>query len=247
MARLDDDGNMIDPREYIERRAAERAAREEAARAQTPVAPPVVQQQQQNNSNDDDDNGPDYSGLEAAWAQQNKMFADMMAAQQQQEAKRQARADELFGMWKGRASQALTTDRNAPHIREQVDAYSAGQNRAKRDYLADLAERSGPVVNMLGEERLASERLGQQISGFEAELIGRELEAKRNEIAQALAGMAGMLSGDQQASLQAQLAQIDSALNTTQMHMGQDQFLRDLGLRAWDRENHWDFANRFPF
>ena len=147
-------------------------------------------------------------------------------------------------MWQGRANQALTTDKNAPHIRQQVDAYSAGQNRAKRDYLSDLAERSGPVVNMLGEERLASERLGQQISGFEAELIGRDLEAKRNEIAQALAGMAGLLSGDQQAALQMQLAQIDSALKNTSMHMGQDQFIRDLGLRAWDRESYWDSVDR---
>lgn len=165
-----------------------------------------------------------------------------------------ARNDQLWQTYMDRAQQGLNVDRNSPVIRTQADAYSANEQRASRDYLADLAEKSGPLANLRGEQRLASERLGQRTGTFEAELISRELGAKREEIAQALQGLSGLLSADQVQALQRELAMYDNALRQQGLSIqsqGQnldwqrallqnDQFLADLGLRAEDRASYWD-------
>lgn len=158
-----------------------------------------------------------------------------------------AQSDELFQMLMGRAKQGLNVSRNDPTIRAQADAYSANEERSKRNYLGDLAEKAGPLANLRGEERLANERVGQRTGGFEAELMGRELTARRTEIAQALQGLQGFISGDKQMALQRELAMLDNAirqqqlgLQGQQMGMQNDQFLRQLGLNEWDRQNYWD-------
>jgi flagellar biosynthesis chaperone FliJ len=62
---------------------------------------------------------------------------------------------------------------------------------------------------------MAAERAGQQTANFQAELMGRELSARRNEIAQALSSQQGLISGDQTRALQAQLAALDQAISQT--------------------------------
>lgn len=67
-----------------------------------------------------------------------------------------------------------------PAVRAQVDAYRAEQERARRNYLADLAEAAkGNPVNLRGEERLAAERMGQQVGQFAADVIAKEIESRR--------------------------------------------------------------------
>lgn len=56
---------------------------------------------------------------------------------------------------------------------------------------------------------MASERLGQRAGTFEAQLVGQELTAKRNEIAQALQSMQGILTEDQRITLRQQLGLLD--------------------------------------
>jgi hypothetical protein len=58
---------------------------------------------------------------------------------------------------------------NDPTVRAQADAYSANQTRGSRNYLADLAEKAGPLANLQGESRLASERAAQSSGAFESE------------------------------------------------------------------------------
>ncbi len=163
-----------------------------------------------------------------------------------------AKGDALYSTLMQRSQQGLAVDRNTPAIRQQADVNAANEERAKREYLNDLAERRGPTANLLGEERLATERLGQRTGTFEAGLIGNELEARRQEIAQALAGMAGMLSADKVAGLQRELALLDQAikekgvsLTARGQDMNQDQFMRDLALREWDRANYWDYTRTY--
>jgi|SRR4051812_46556235 len=67
-----------------------------------------------------------------------------------------------------------------PVVRAQVDAYSAHQERARRNHLSDLAEKAGGrPENLSGETRLAAERMGQTVGQFAADTIAKEIEARR--------------------------------------------------------------------
>lgn len=181
-----------------------------------------------------------------AWQQG---VVDTMLAPQQD-----PRAGMLFDQLSQRATQSLNVSPNDPAIQGQTDAYRAEQERSKRDYLADTAESAGPFANLRGEQRLASERAGQNVGSFQAELMGRELTARRADAAQALQLYANVLSTDQQRDLQRQIALLDQAI--AQQQIGQsglgreqdwmttllnnEQFLADLGLRAEDRAAYYD-------
>jgi hypothetical protein len=143
-----------------------------------------------------------------------------------------AQRDQLYNLLLGRATQALDVDPNDPVIRMQTDAYSADQERARRNYLADLAESSGPTANLRGEQRVTAEQLGQNVGGFEAQLMQRELDSRRAEITDALNSMRGILTSDQQAQLQQQLALIDDATRRLQIGTQNDQFNAQLAQNA---------------
>lgn len=140
---------------------------------------------------------------------------------------RQALMDKLMG----RANQSLAFDPNDPVIRSQVDAYNATQQRASRNYLADLAESSGPLANLQGEQRLAAERVGQSTSGFQADLAGRDLTAKRQEISDALQQYGALLSDQQRMDLQMKLATMDDAIKRMSLDQNASQFNADLGYK----------------
>jgi hypothetical protein len=152
----------------------------------------------------------------------------------------QPQSDALYQMLMQRAQQGTAVNRNDPNIRSQVDPVVAQQERASRNYLDDVAERSGPLANLQGERRLVAERGGQAAGAFESEVIGREIAAKRDEIQQALSLYGSMLSADKQLELQNQLAQLNAALQREGyglqregMAQSNDQFLRELALREW--------------
>lgn len=175
------------------------------------------------------------------------MMERQMGMQEKQAAENKGRADSLYGTLMGRANQGLNVNRNDPVIRAQADAYSANVERNRRNYLSDVAERSGPLSNLRGEQRMAAEKAGQATGGFEADLMGRELTARRQEIANALSGMGGMLSGDQAAQLQRELARMDQAIKEAGTGISSrsvgnqyDLGLRNLGLNDWDRQMYWD-------
>jgi flagellar biosynthesis chaperone FliJ len=82
--------------------------------------------------------------------------------------------------------------------------------------------------------------------------MGSELTARRNEIAQALAMQGSMLTAEQQTNLQRQLGVLDNAIRQQGLAVTQrgqdlsmDQFLRQLALNEWDRNNYWDYARTF--
>lgn len=145
--------------------------------------------------------------------QQRAAAAAQAAAQQQAaQAEAKAKSDALYGQLDTRAKQGLQVNAQDPIIKGQVDAFSAQGERSRRGYLSDVAERSGPYANMRGEQRMTAEKLGQGTAGFQAELLGRELSSRRDEIAQALSTQGAILSGDQTRNLQAQLAQMDQGI-----------------------------------
>lgn len=140
--------------------------------------------------------------------------------------------NDLINLLVGRATQSLNIDRNDPVIRAQADAYAANEERARRNYLADLAERSSPLANLQGETRMSAERVGQRTGDFEAQLMGRELDARRQEILSALQQWGSLLTADQQMQLQRELAQIDDATKRLGINQASNQFYADLGQRA---------------
>lgn len=151
------------------------------------------------------------------------------------------RWQQLLDMLLQRSQQSLAIDRNDPTIRAQADPYAAQQERSSRNYLADLAEKSGPNANLRGEQRMASEHAGQAAGGYEAELIGRELVARRNEIAQALQSYQGALTFEQQQALQQKLAEMDNAIKNKALDQENAQFLSRLGFDTADRSSYWDW------
>lgn len=155
-----------------------------------------------------------------------------------------ARKNSLFDMLMGRAQQGLGVSRTDPAVRAQADAYSANEERARRNYISDYAEKAGPYANTRGAERMASEKSGQRSGAFEAELMGREINAKRQEISDALQQMGGLLTSDQQMSLQRELSLLDNALRQQSINSGNDQFSAQLGFNYADRSSYWDALRR---
>jgi len=136
--------------------------------------------------------------------------------------------DELYQLFMTRAKQGTAIDKNDPNIRQQADPMIAAQERARRDYLADQAERSGPLANLRGEERLATERAGQATGLLESQLVGRELTSRREEIQHALDSSRGMLSQEQTMNLQRELAKMDDAIRRYGIEVQNNQFGRNL-------------------
>lgn len=139
-----------------------------------------------------------------------------------------------------RATQPITVDKNDPAFRQQADSYAAAIERQKRNYLQDQAEQMAPGSTgaMRGQERMASERAGQQIGTFEAQLVGNELRQKRQEVDDALKGLYGMVTADQQMALQQRAMELDAELKklgigSTEKVAGQELSLKDkLGTGA---------------
>lgn len=149
--------------------------------------------------------------------------------------------DALMALLMERAGQGTNVSRNDPTIRAQVDPMVAQMERAKRNYLSDVAEARGPHANIAGEQRMAAERFGQQAGLLESQVIGREIDARRNEIQQTLQLWGSLLSNDQRIALQRELSQLEAALSREGMAQGNDQFMRELALREFDLNNAWDY------
>lgn len=189
---------------------------------------------------------PDYA---------SQLIQQMMERQAAQDAANKARGDALYSQLQGRANEALAIDRNDPIIRAQADAYSAQQDRARRNFISDAAERGGPLANLEGERRISAEHAGQATGAFEAQLMGQELAARRTEIQNALNGMAGLLTADQSNELQRQLGLLNQAIEQQKIGLGQntlsqewqrallsnEQFNNQLGATAQQQNAYYDW------
>ena len=150
---------------------------------------------------------------------------------------------DLFSIMMAKAGQNEIPSASDPIIKAQADAYDASQQRARRNYLADLAERSGPNANMGAEARMTAEQLGQNDAQFQATLMGNELQQRRQQIMQALQMGAGFLTDEQRLALQQQLGLLSAYMQQQQITNQNNQFLDNLGMNYWDRSNYWDAYN----
>jgi len=147
-------------------------------------------------------------------SQQMAMLREQQAAAAARDAEQKTRRDALYGELMSRAQQGTQIDANDPIIKGQVDAFRNEQTRAKRDYLSDVAEASGPIANLRGEQRMAAEKTGQAVGGFQAELLGRELMSRRAEIENALNSARGLLTAEQQAGLTREMSLLDNQMQS---------------------------------
>lgn len=139
--------------------------------------------------------------------------------------------DALMRQLMERMRQSEHVDRNDPAVRGQADAYSANEERARRQYLSETAEGKSPYSTgaMRGEQRMSAERMGQRVGGFEADLVGRELTSKRQEIQQSLDSMGTMLTEQERQGLQRELAQLDASIKRQSIDTQNSQFYAGLG------------------
>lgn len=155
---------------------------------------------------------------------------------------------DLYKLLMERAQQGTAVGRDNPNVRAQVDPVVAQQERANRNTLDDIAEKAGPLANLTGERRLMGERTGQFAGALESEIIGREIDAKRQEIEQAIQILMADGQFDKARALQLQLAQMQDAraaagqaLQSRGLDLNNDQFLRELALREYDTNQGWDY------
>lgn len=139
----------------------------------------------------------------------------------------QGQSDQLMNFLLGRGTgqigdaslPALQFGPTDPIIKNQVDAYRVEQERGVRSALSRAAESSrGPSIP--GEQnataRSLEEKAGQATSGYEATLMNQELNARRQELQNALSGAMGFMTSEQQLALQDELARIQMALQESQ-------------------------------
>jgi hypothetical protein len=131
-----------------------------------------------------------------------------------------AKRDGLFSTLLQRSQQGLKASIHDDHLRPQFEAYNAAQERARRNIVSDAAEANGPLSNNLGYQRMAAERMGQNVGAFSADLVAKEVQAKRTEIQAALTQMGSMLTEDQRAALEMELAKMDQVIKEKQIGLG---------------------------
>jgi hypothetical protein len=148
----------------------------------------------------------------------------------------QGTQDVVRNSWLQKATQSTTVDPNDPNIKQQVDPFAAAQERARRQYESEAAERlsakgladSGQMTN---ERRYAAERSGQATGMFRSQLVGQELQAKRAEIADALKNLGDTIGKDQQLMLQEKLGTLDAAIKREGIASGERTANREIDVK----------------
>lgn len=114
---------------------------------------------------------------------------------------------------------SLQVSATDPIIKNQVDAYRAEQERGVRSSLSRAAEgsREGAIPGAQeATARSLGEKAGTATAGYEATLMNQELNARRQELQNALSGAMGFMTAQQQMALQDELRRIELALQESQ-------------------------------
>lgn len=133
------------------------------------------------------------------------------------------------GMNPASSNPAFSIDPNDPIIRGRVNAFGATQQKSARDSLAALAERRGPNSNIGAETRRAGEQVGAATSGYEAELLGQQMQARQEQIIAALSGALGYLTNQERNMLTEELTQMQLQQQAYQFDQNQDYLYSPFG------------------
>ena len=138
---------------------------------------------------------------------------------------------ELYNQLYGRSKQSLAVDPNDPIIKGQVDAAGVIGNRQMTNDIQAAAERGGAYATgaTANYAQSAHEGFAGKQANLQAQLMSREVDSRRKEIAEALSGMHGILSDEEQSRLK----QLDQQLQQ-----------KGLDLTAQQNAAQNDFNNR---
>ena len=146
----------------------------------------------------------------------------------------------------------LTKSRNPslsdPGLKAQSDAYSVGQQRARDQARASIAERfaaNGIADSGAMDQGIAGlfQQQGENQGTFNANLVGNELQNQRTELLNYMQLAGSRLTAQEAQALQAKLADIDANLRQQGITNQNDQFGRTQG---WN-EDIWSYlANMYP-
>ena len=158
-----------------------------------------------------------------------------------------AHKDDLMGLLSERMRQGEEIDPNNPIIKNQVDLFRGEQDRTRRDYLTNMAEKLstqglGNSGRLQNEQRFAQEQAGLQTGQFQAELMGRELTARRDEIKHAIDTMGDLLTEQERQMLQRELAEAENAMQKYGIDKSGEQFFA--GLDQKDRQFAAELSQR---
>jgi hypothetical protein len=135
-----------------------------------------------------------------------------------------------------RATQGTDIDTTDPEFRLQADAFAEARERARRNAHDDTAQAAfaaglGGSGAVSTEQRMADEAAFRDIGQFEAELVGRELQSRRAEVAGAIEQLGNTISDEQKLALQRELAALDAAIKREGLAVESSLGSTDLTLR----------------
>lgn len=145
----------------------------------------------------------------------------------------------LFNTLMGIANESQVVDPNDPIIKAQTNAVSAQQQQGARNAQSQLAAGSAGTYDPIGAQtRSLQETATNNTSAFQANVMANELAARRTQIQNALSGAAGLLTAEQQMSLQEELTKLQQAQQLLEFQQGQtqqeSQFARNLEQGAYE-------------
>lgn len=145
----------------------------------------------------------------------------------------QGTQDTVRNTYLAQASQPEVVTPNDPNVKAQTDAYRAEATRGVNNYLDQQAESAGPYATgaLRGQARMANEQAGQATGAFETQLMANELAARRQEIQNALSGLGGLVTSDQQQALQKELADIDAQTKVLGINTAASTAANQLGVQ----------------
>jgi hypothetical protein len=126
-----------------------------------------------------------------------------------------------------------------PNLASQADAYSVARQRAAGRERAMTAERAAAEgLNSGGQGSGAfdtslqgiNENAGRDIAGYNAGLVGQEVQARRNDLLNALQIANSVGARDQSSAIQQQLAALDNQYRYAALAQNQGQFNDTYGL-----------------
>jgi hypothetical protein len=128
-----------------------------------------------------------------------------------------------------------------PNLSPQARAYQAARTRAARQQRAQAAERAAFTGENLGGQGSGAfettlggiqESAGRDIAGFEAGLVGQEIQARRQDLLNGLQLASAIGARDQEAAIRTQLAQMDEAYRRAALAQQRELGFGELGLRG---------------
>jgi hypothetical protein len=114
--------------------------------------------------------------------------------------------------------QPVTAD--DPIIKAQTDAFRAEQDRSTKSALSAAAEGSGSSANLAPYAASMAEKGGQATSNYQSQLMGQEIQNRRNQIMSLLQTSGNLLSSQDQMALQDELAKLGLAEQEYQFRTG---------------------------